>query len=137
MVEHAVAWARTAQRDGRPAIEDTRVRERLAHALLQAEVAHTLGLRSLWSGVEGQPNRGEGPMVKLFGAETFVQDSAELMDLAAPDSILSGGAEGAAGDGEIELAYRLSTATSVYAGTSEIMRSIVAQAALGMPRSRS
>jgi alkylation response protein AidB-like acyl-CoA dehydrogenase len=76
-------------------------------------------------------------MTKLFGAETFIQDSANLLDLAAPDSILDASESGAAGGGAAELAYRLSMGTSVYAGTSEIMRSIIAQVALGMPRSRS
>jgi alkylation response protein AidB-like acyl-CoA dehydrogenase len=137
MVGHAVDWARKAVRNGRPAFEDPRVRERLAHVLVQAEVAQTLGLFALWAGAEGVSNHGEGPMGKLFGAETLIQDSADLMDLAAPDSILNLEAEGAAGDGQIEHFYRLSAATSVYAGTSEIMRSIIAQAALGMPRSRS
>ena len=137
LVDHAVTWARSALRNGRPAFEDSRVRERLAHALLCAEVAHTLGLRSLWAGVEGSSTRAQGPMVKLFGAESFIQDSADLLDLAAPDSILLKAEDDAAAHGALELAYRLSMGTSVYAGTSEIMRSIIAQAALGMPRSRS
>ena len=137
LVEHGVRWARATVRNGRPALEDPRVRERLAHALVQAEVACSLGMRALWAGVEGVASHGEGPMAKLFGAESLIQDSADLMGLAAPDSILNVGAEGAAADGQIEHFYRLSAATSVYAGTSEIMRSIVAQAALGMPRSRS
>ncbi len=43
----------------------------------------------------------------------------------------------AAADGEAEFAYRLAAATAIYAGSSEIMRSIIAQQALGLPRSRS
>ncbi len=137
VVELAATWARTTLRNGRPAFDDPRVRERLAHTLVRAEVAHSLGLRGLFVGVEGSAKAAEGPMTKLFGAETFIQDSADLLDLAAPDSILNASEHGSAGNGGIELAYRLSAGTSVYAGTSEIMRSIVAQAGLGMPRSRS
>ena len=37
----------------------------------------------------------------------------------------------------VEFGYRLSAATTIYGGSSEIMRSIVAQVGLGMPRSRS
>jgi alkylation response protein AidB-like acyl-CoA dehydrogenase len=44
---------------------------------------------------------------------------------------------GATGASAVEFAYRLSTATAIYGGTSEIMKSIVAQVSLGMPRSRS
>ena len=60
-----------------------------------------------------------------------------MLDLCAPDSILEEGADGAVGDGEVEFAYRVSAARSIYAGSCEIMRSIIAQLALGMPRSRS
>ena len=45
-------------------------------------------------------------------------------------------ARGAA-EGEAEFAYRLAAAQTIYAGSSEIMRSIIAQQALGLPRSRS
>ena len=43
----------------------------------------------------------------------------------------------AAADGEFEFAYRFAPAPTIYAGTSEIMRSLIAQLALGLPRSRS
>jgi alkylation response protein AidB-like acyl-CoA dehydrogenase len=138
MVERAAAWARSAPRgDGSTAFDDARVRERLAHAAVQVEVSRLLGLRSLWTGVEHRSDRGEGPMAKLFGAEAYIRDASDLMDLAAPDSLLKPGEPGAAGDGHIEFSYRLSTAMSIYGGTSEIMRSLIAQATLGMPRSRS
>jgi alkylation response protein AidB-like acyl-CoA dehydrogenase len=91
----------------------------------------------MWCGIERRPNRGEGPMFKLFMAEAWIEDAADMMDLCAPDSILKTGEPGAAGDGEVELAYRHSTALSIYGGSSEIMRSIIAQVTLGMPRSRS
>jgi alkylation response protein AidB-like acyl-CoA dehydrogenase len=100
-------------------------------------VARVLGLNALWSGAERHPDRGEGPMYSLFSAEAWIEDSADMMDLCAPDSILKQGVEAAPGNGEIELAYRHSTALSIYGGSSEIMRSIIAQLTLRMPRSRS
>ena len=104
---------------------------------MRAHITRALGLSSLWSGIEGEADTGQGPMVALFGPETYIEDSADLLDLAAPDSILKKGEVGAAGNGEMEWGYRLSQAMSIYGGTSEIMRSIIAQASLGMPRSRS
>jgi alkylation response protein AidB-like acyl-CoA dehydrogenase len=100
-------------------------------------VNRVLGLHALWSGAERRPDGGEGPMYSLFSAEAWIEDAADMMDLCAPDSILTTGAPGAVGDGEIELAYRHSTALSIYGGSSEIMRSIIAQLTLRMPRSRS
>jgi alkylation response protein AidB-like acyl-CoA dehydrogenase len=76
-------------------------------------------------------------MRKLFTAEAWIEDSADMIDLCAPDSILAAGAEGVVAGGAVELDYRRSASLSVYGGSSEIMRSIIAQLALGLPRSRS
>jgi alkylation response protein AidB-like acyl-CoA dehydrogenase len=132
LVDAALAWAR---RTGRST--DPRVRERIARAATRIEVVRALGLASLWAGESDNPVPGIGPMLKLLGAESFIEDASALLDMAAPESLLAREAAEAVDGGEIEYAYRLSTATSIYGGTSEIMRSIVAQTALGMPRSRS
>jgi alkylation response protein AidB-like acyl-CoA dehydrogenase len=137
LVDGTARWALTPRADGSRPFDDPRVRERLGLAATHARVSQVLSLRSLWTGIEGLPNRAEGPMSALFAPEAQILDSTDLLALAAPDSILSKGQEGAAADGEIEFAYRVSTAMSIYGGTSEIMRSIIAQTALGMPRSRS
>lgn len=136
-VEAAVGWARTECPTAPPPMADPLVRIRLARAATRAHISSLFNLQSLWRGAEGLPNRGEGPMSKLFSAETYIEDSADLLDLAAPESLISSGSPGALSDGELEFAYRLSTATSIYGGSSEIMRSMIAESVLGMPRSRS
>lgn len=137
LVEAALAWARGTRRDGGLAVEDARVRERIGRAATRVEVTRVLGRASLfYGGEDGGSDRGFGPMVSLFGAESYIEDASNLLDMAAPVSLFSSGPDAVAG-GEIEYAHRLSTATSIYGGTSEIMRSIVAQVVLGMPRSRS
>lgn len=137
LLDAAVRWARTTQRNGRAAIEDPRVRERLGRAAMHFEVARVLSRRSHWVAAEGRPHRGEGPMSKLFQTEILVEDAQDLLDLAAPASLLRQGEPDAAADGAFEHAYRFAPATAIYGGTSEIMRSIIAQLALGLPRSRS
>jgi alkylation response protein AidB-like acyl-CoA dehydrogenase len=137
LLDAAVRWAGEARRNGRPAIEDPRVKERLARAAVHFEAARVLSRRSVWVAAEGRPSRGEGPMAKLFETETLVQDAQDLLDLAAPASLLRRGERGALVGGALEFAYRFAPAPTIYAGTSEIMRSIIAQLALGLPRSRS
>jgi alkylation response protein AidB-like acyl-CoA dehydrogenase len=75
-------------------------------------------------------------MVSAFKKDAMLAVAAQLMDLTAPDSVLQRGAPGALDDGALEFGYRLATANAIYGGTAEILKSIVAQAALGMPRSR-
>jgi alkylation response protein AidB-like acyl-CoA dehydrogenase len=137
LLEAAVAWARETRRGSRPILQDSSARDLLARAAIHAEVSYLFKLRTLWIGAEGLPDRGEGAMTKLFSSEQLAVDARDLLDLAAPGSLLSRGAPGAAGDGRIEFSYRHAAGTRIYAGSSEIMRSVMAQLALGMPCSRS
>lgn len=132
MVEAVAEWARTAERDGRPAIEDPRVLARLARVAAHARIGEMLGARTLWTHAEKQPDLAYGPASKVFSTETFITDSADLLDLTAPDSLV----RGPTGLGVVEEGYRHSTATTIYAGTSEVLRSMVAERRLGLPRSR-
>ena len=68
----------------------------------------------------------------LFSTDTYLRDSADLLELAAPESLLSGSNSA----GRIELAHRHALGPTIYGGTSEIHRSIIAEQALGMPRTR-
>jgi alkylation response protein AidB-like acyl-CoA dehydrogenase len=136
LVDKALRWARAAQRNGRPALEDLRVRERIARVAMHAEMAFVLGRRALWHGATGRPSRGEGPMNKLFSTEALQSDASDLLDLMAPDSLLDEDA-GGGDEGEAQFAFRVGAAATIYGGTSEIIRSIIAQQALGLPRSRS
>jgi len=131
LVNSAVAWAQEADRNGGKAIDDPEVRLRLARALTHAEVLHALGQRSIWAGVEGQ-HGPFGSMAKLFGSESWLACSVELMNMAAPESILQDGDA----LGRLELESRRAVPGTIYAGTSEVHRSIIAENALGMPRSR-
>ncbi len=133
LVEAAVAWAKSATGDdGRPRIEDADVRARLARAAVHNEVADLLCRRAVWAGVEGIPARAYGPMSKLFTSETYTSDSADLLELAAPDSLF----RGHDALGVIEYKHRHSIANTIYGGTSEIHRSVIAEQALGLPRTR-
>ncbi len=132
MVAAAADWARRTQRHGRPAIEDATVLERLARVSARANIAEALALKPLGMRLAGQQDLAFGPAAKVFSTEAFITDSADLLDLTAPDSLL----RGSKGLGGIEMGYRHSAATTVYGGASEVLRSMVAERRLGMPRSR-
>ena len=138
MLEGALAWARSTRRGSGFAIDEPSVRERLARAAIHTTAADSIGCQAIFARASGKATPAIGPMAKFFSTDRFIEDAADLMDLCAPDSLLrgreGGGAEGASA---VEFAYRLSTAMSIYGGTSEIMKSLVAQASLGLPRSRS
>jgi alkylation response protein AidB-like acyl-CoA dehydrogenase len=132
VLEHAVEWARAKPSGSGFAIDDPLVRRALARVATKVEVSDVIFRRSLFNKVAGQPDLAYGPMSKLFSTEAFLADATDLLDLTAPDSLLKG-RQGAAA---IEAAHRHAAATTIYGGTSEIQRSLVAERRLNMPRSR-
>jgi alkylation response protein AidB-like acyl-CoA dehydrogenase len=116
--------------DGRPLIEDDSVRARLARAATQARVARLLGLRSVWVYANGGLPGVEGSMAKLYASEALVRLTDDLA-LMAPDGLRTGDPRHA----DVEHGIRRAQATTIYGGTSEVQRSIIAQRALGLPRS--
>ena len=132
MANAVVEWARTTKRDGRPAIEDSLTLAQLAKVYADANIAEALSGRVLGTHLAKQPDLAYGPASKVFSTEAFIADSADLLDLAAPKSLL----RGREGLGLVEMGYRHSTATTIYGGTSEVLRSMVAERRLGLPRSR-
>ncbi|WP_297494413.1 acyl-CoA dehydrogenase [Acidocella sp.] len=132
MEEAALAWAREEMRDGKPAIEDSDVLARLAKARIEADVGEGLSAKAMWTRLAGEKDLAFGPASKVFATEAFISNAADLMDLTAPYSLL----RGKEGLSVIEKGYRHATATTIYGGSSEVMRSQVAERRLGMPRSR-
>jgi alkylation response protein AidB-like acyl-CoA dehydrogenase len=132
MVRAAEQLCSEIQFRGRPLIDDTSAQVRLARALCDAMVSEVIGYRALWAGVEKKPNAAFGPMSKLFSSEKFLKNSADLLDLTAPESL----SKRAGPAGFLNQCYRHSQGTTIYAGTSEIHRSMIAERALNLPRSR-
>lgn len=133
MFNHALHWAQQTQRNGRRLIEQPDIRMRLARIAVHATLAECLVYRAIWAANERIPNRAAfGPMAKLFSTEFYQRDACELMDLAAPDSLFPS----RFGLGHVEISYRQSIGMTIYGGTSEVHRSLIAEQALGMPRSR-
>ncbi|HEX7856337.1 MAG TPA: acyl-CoA dehydrogenase [Sphingobium sp.] len=125
-------WACGETRSGRPAIEDSQLLARLARVHAEACVSEVLSGRVLATRLAGLPDLAYGPAAKVFATESFISCSTDLIDLAAPRSMV----RGKQGLGLVEKGYRHATATSIYGGTSEVLRSMVAERRLGLPRSR-
>jgi 3-oxochol-4-en-24-oyl-CoA dehydrogenase len=132
VLERAISWARKTTRNGVSVLEDPLILSRLSRVAVHSEVSDVIFRHSLWARVNDIPDRAYGPMSKLFSTEAFLQDSTDLLDLTAPESLL----KGQEGLGLIERSHRHAAATTIYAGTSEVQRSLIAEKALGLPRTR-
>jgi alkylation response protein AidB-like acyl-CoA dehydrogenase len=132
MAEAVAAWAHEETRNGKPFIEHPSALARLTRVSTVAYVTEALNGRALWTRLSGETDYAYGPATKIFATQAFIESAADLLDLAAPGSL----ARGKTGLGVVEKGYRHSTATSIYGGTSEVLRSMVAERRLGLPRSR-
>jgi alkylation response protein AidB-like acyl-CoA dehydrogenase len=132
MVSAAEELCRELKFRGRPLIEDPAAQVRLARATAHVMVSDVIAWRALWAGFEKKPNAGFGPMAKLFSSEKFLKDASDLLNLTAPESLSN--RKGPAGF--LNQCYRHSQGTTIYGGTSEIHRSMIAERALNLPRTR-
>jgi alkylation response protein AidB-like acyl-CoA dehydrogenase len=101
---------------------------------MEDEVARLLLRRCVWMTETGQTPVAEGPMSKVFSTEALVRASQDIVELMGPDAVRSYFEPTAPEQGRFEYLMRFSLGTTIYAGTSEVQRSIIAQRGLGLPR---
>ncbi len=132
------SWAqRTCRDDGTRVYDDATVKERLARIAIDAEVTRLLGLRTAWISATGGLPGTEGSAAKLFGAESAQRQHWDLLDILGAEAVLSREAGDAPLTAAVEEAWRRGVVGTIYGGSSEIMREIVAERVLGLPRVRS
>jgi alkylation response protein AidB-like acyl-CoA dehydrogenase len=135
LLHHAEQWARTAtDAEGRPRIEDPDVRACLGRIAAELEAAMLLQRRAAWMAEQGDIPEAEGPMAKLYSTEMLERAAQDLIEVIGPDALRSYFEPTAPEGGRIEHILRFSLGTTIYAGTSEVQRNIIAQRGLGLPR---
>jgi 3-oxocholest-4-en-26-oyl-CoA dehydrogenase alpha subunit len=135
LLHHAEEWARnTASEHGVAHIANADVRRRIARVAIEVEVSMLLQRRCVWMTEQGQIPVAEGPMSKVFSTEALERASQDIVELVGPDALRSHFEPSAPEQGRLEHLLRFSLGTTIYAGTSEIQRTIIAQRGLGLPR---
>ena len=133
--ERAVAELASLARD-RGAGADASTRQKVAQAQIEAHVFRLIGLRNLTKAQHGQAPGPEASVTKLFWSEMDkrLQDTAISVEgmygALAPESAM------AIEDGRWQYGWMWAQAETIYAGSSEIQRNIIAERVLGLPRGR-
>jgi alkylation response protein AidB-like acyl-CoA dehydrogenase len=132
--EHA---RRTPGPGGRPACEDPVVRQRLAQLMIEAEVLRLNAYRSLSATMRGGVPGPEGSLGKWHWSEVNQALTELAMDVSGAHALVDHG-ESENGGGESDWTYRFlrARANSIEGGTTEILKNIVAERVLGLPRLR-
>jgi alkylation response protein AidB-like acyl-CoA dehydrogenase len=127
-VQELDAVIRAAEKNGRA--NDPVVRQRLADAWIGLSIMRFNTLRMLSGNEKGELGR-EALIYKLYWATWHRELGRLAMDVMGADAELTGE------DGELTMLQKLFLFTrsdTIYAGTNQIQRNIIAERALGLPR---
>jgi acyl-CoA dehydrogenase len=123
--EFALDYAKDRKTFGQAIIQHQAIAFKLADMKTRIDAARLLYQRAAWMGMNGKPYlAGEGSMSKLFAGETAVWVTEQAIQIL--------GGYGYVRDYPVERWHRDSKIYTIFEGTSEIQRLIVARAISGM-----
>ena len=132
LLDRTVAWAATQP----GLLDDPMVLPRLARVAIDCEVGRLAKERLAWEGSHGHPSHVSGSMAKLFCSEAFARAAADLLDLCGTAGLGEVGTLPGDLIHDIDHAWRHAQVMTIYAGSSEVQRGIIAERGLGLPRRR-
>ena len=136
LLDDLLRLAREGVHGRRPAAGDPVVRQRLAQHWIEVEITKLNNWRTLTRIGRQQPLGPEASFVKLFWSEMSQRIHDTLMDVLGPYGLCWQPGPHAVAGGRLVRSYLYYRSASIFAGTSEIQRNILAERVLGLPRSR-
>ena len=123
--EYSLDYAKERKQFGRAIIENQAIAFKLANMKMSVDAARLLVWRASWMAATHKPfTSGEGSMSKLFASETAVKVTEEAIQIL--------GGYGYVRDYPVERWHRDSKIYTIFEGTSEIQRLIIARAISGV-----
>jgi alkylation response protein AidB-like acyl-CoA dehydrogenase len=119
LLEQSITYARTRRQFGQPIGKFQAVAHRIADMKVQLEAARLLVYRSAWRLANARSAALDASMTKLFVSESLVS--------AALATVQVHGGYGFMTEYEVERALRDAVGSTIYSGTSEIQRNIIAR----------
>ncbi len=133
-LERLLGLARRTKVNGHTAAHEPVLRQKLAALVIAERCLALSGYRSLTRILNGQPPGPEGSTSKLFWSQVD-QDLAEIAtEIIGPYSQIAPGSEWAPDEGQWEFYALLARGSGIRAGTSEILRNILGERVLGLPK---
>ncbi|MFI8436942.1 acyl-CoA dehydrogenase family protein [Streptomyces sp. NPDC079020] len=124
--EVALDYARTRTQFGRPIIDNQGIAFQLADMRTQIDAARLLVWRASWMASAGKPfTSAEGSMSKLYASETAKKVTAQAIQIL--------GGNGFTREYPVERMHRDAAIYTIFEGTSEIQRLVIARTLSGMP----
>ena len=135
-VRELVELARRERRGGRPTIEDGEVRQQLGRFIAASRVQKYLGWKSATRAARGTPAAWDAPLSKIFFSELNLAIDEFALALQGPRSVAVEGDSLAVEDGRWQDRFLYARAWTIAGGSNEILRNLIAERGLGMPRDK-
>jgi alkylation response protein AidB-like acyl-CoA dehydrogenase len=121
--------------DGRSLIEDPRMRSRIAALDIRLRGLQMANYRALAGAQLGKAPGPESSILKLRGSEVLQQAYELAMDVMGPDSLTWFNEPGVVAPIEewVPSAFCYTRATTIYGGSNEIQKNVIAKYILGLP----
>lgn len=124
--EVALDYAKTRTQFGRPIIDNQGIAFQLADMRTQIDAARLLVWRASWMATTGKPfTSAEGSMSKLYASETAKKVTGQAIQIL--------GGNGFTREYPVERMHRDAAIYTIFEGTSEIQRLVIARTLSGMP----
>jgi alkylation response protein AidB-like acyl-CoA dehydrogenase len=133
-LEEMVQYAVETKRNGAPLIKDTVVRHKLAEMAIEIQVARFINYNVAWMQQKGLIPNYQASMAKTFGTELHQRLAQTGMNLMGMYGGLDEKSKWAPLKGRVKYLYLWTVGETIYAGSNEIQRNIMAQRGLGLPR---
>jgi alkylation response protein AidB-like acyl-CoA dehydrogenase len=134
LVDEVAEYARTKTVDGEPLAKNPVVRQKLAQMKIELAANRHLYYRLAHMLDHGQVPNYQASMQKLFATEVAQRIANTGMEVLGMFSQLTKDSKWAALSGKAERFYRTCVVETIYAGTSEVQRGIIALRGLDLPR---
>ena len=115
---------------------DPSTRQKVAQARIEAHIFRLIGLRNLTRAQHGHAPGPEASVTKLYWSEMDKRLQEAALGVEGMYGALAPTSEHAIEDGRWQYGWMWAQAETIYAGSSEIQRNIIAERVLGLPRGR-
>jgi len=134
-LDDLISLSKSTKREGRILSEDPLVKQKLAQCFIEVEVLKYNIYRSVSQIMRNGKPGSESSIVKLFWSEMDRRQKELGMEILGIYSQLVQHSKWTVDGGQWPRAFLWSRAGTIYAGSSEIQRNIIAERVLGLPKS--
>jgi alkylation response protein AidB-like acyl-CoA dehydrogenase len=129
-----VQYCQETKHDGQRLIDDPRVRRKLANLAIEIDVAQLISYNVAWLQSKGQVPIYESSAAKTFTTELRQRIANVGLQILGLYGQLDESSKWVPLRGRIKYQYLWTVGETIYAGSNEIQRNIIAQRGLGLPR---